>query len=81
MAQPGAGDLDAENLARVGHDEVPDPLGQRRLPPWHWMLSTQGLLQGAPFGVREAHEHALVTGKRFRGPAAACHEISDIMIS
>ena len=40
MTQPGAGDLDAEDLAGVGHDEVTDPLGERGLPPWHRMLTT-----------------------------------------
>src|SRR2546425_656877 len=81
MTQPGARDLDPEDLAGMGDDEVTDPLRRRGPTPRYRMLGEQGLLQGAPFDVREAHEDSVVTGKRFRGPAAGRHGISDITIS
>src|SRR5215831_7738815 len=78
MTQPGTRDVDPEDLAGVSDDKVTDPLWQRRLPSGYRVLSTQGLLQGAPLGVREAHEDALVAGKRFWGPPAARHGVSEI---
>jgi hypothetical protein len=81
MPQSSACDLDPEDLAGMGDDEVPDPLWQRGPTPRHRMLGKEGLLQGAPLGVREAHEDSLVAGKRFRWPAAGRHGLSDITIS
>src|SRR5260370_28988571 len=78
MTQPGARDLDPEDLAGMGDDEVTDPLRRRGPTPRYRMLGEQGLLQGAPFDVREAHGDSGGTGKRFRGPSAGRHGSSDM---
>ena len=64
-------DLDAEDFTGVSDGEIAKPLGQRWAPPRHRMVDVSRLLKGAPLGVREAHEDAMSTRMRQRGPSAS----------
>ncbi len=61
--------------------EVANPFGQGRPTPGHGVVDGARLLEGAPLGVREAHEDPLLAGMRDRRPPTGCHGISDITIS
>ncbi len=79
--QAGPRDLDPEDHAGMGHDEVTDPLQQRGPTRRNRMLRAQSLLQGAPLSIREADEHPVAASIGQRRAAAGGHDLADIMIS